>query len=81
MSRYSFLSAVHFLLKLQKKVMEAFDENEVMQRIGMLTDAIKVLKHNEQTMTMKILKLDSVVAKIPTETFEKISELSRSNYI
>lgn len=68
-------------MKLQKKVMEAFDENEVMQRIGMLTDAIKVLKHNEQTMTMKILKLDSVVAKIPTETFEKISELSRSNYI
>lgn len=43
-----------------------------MQRFETLWEAIKIIKNNEETLAIKILKQDAVLKKLPVDTIERL---------
>ncbi|ODM91678.1 Glutamine-rich protein 2 [Orchesella cincta] len=64
---------------MRTKKFGAFDEQDIVERLGAVWEALKILKHNEEAIAVKIARQDAVMKKLPTKMIDKLNKIPEEN--
>lgn len=65
--------------EMRSKKMGNYDEQDILERLSAVWEALKILKNNEEAIAVKIAKQDALFKKLPTKTIEKLSKIPDDN--
>jgi hypothetical protein len=61
-----------FDLQEQGQIPEVFDEIDVLEKLATLWEAVNILKSNEESIAVRIVKQDVLLKKVPGDMMEKL---------
>ncbi|CAL8125231.1 unnamed protein product [Orchesella dallaii] len=64
---------------MRSKKFGAFDEQDIVERLGAVWEALKILKHNEEAIAVKIARQDAMMKKLPTKMIDKLNKIPEEN--
>jgi hypothetical protein len=59
-------------LQEQGQIPEVFDEIDVLEKLATLWEAVNILKSNEESIAVRIVKQDVLLKKVPGDMMEKL---------
>lgn len=61
--------------EMRSKKLGSYDERDILERLSAIWEALRILKHNEEAIAIKIARQDAIVKKIPAKIIDKLRKI------